>query len=466
MELADQVAGAMGQLRSMTRRKGIPPQDVEDVVSETVMRALEMADRFTGGNLYSWLATILHYVIKERWRMVGANRRSVDIDEGESDPVIGLALSVAPAQGGALALADVLIAMDRLPPRDRDVLERVGVHGMSCGAYGAARGLACGTVRSRLSRARAALAVELERLPNRRLRTMTRATDDKRRGRKQSAPERRRTAPALSQCSPAPRRHPPTMPGGTGDHCSTPAGQNRIMGPGNRGRSDPQNRGTGGKAEHGGLGNTAAQRGGGPAPAPRAPQDKVVAANKDPGTCQGQATSLRAATPGGSGAPEDAVSEAVRGGAAKQTSATAVGTEPTEAGAERRSGPAVGTDHARRPATTAVGAGDSAAPRGPASPAADPRAPRAVIAAAMLGTPDARDQQPAIKGSAPTGKQSSPSRHPEGTSQDSIGRAHDGRDLPYPATVPAAIAANSGMELPASLRTAAADGRAPVDAGG
>jgi RNA polymerase sigma-70 factor, ECF subfamily len=133
--------------------------DAMDVLQETFLRAYRTFDSFTlGTNAKAWLFKIL--------RSVSANRRR---DRHRRPPV--LSLEETEERFGPLALAapptrepdheEVGHALNRLPEEHRLVVQLVDVEGLTYEE--AADVLACpvGTVRSRLSRARRALFVEL-----------------------------------------------------------------------------------------------------------------------------------------------------------------------------------------------------------------------------------------------------------------------------------------------------------------
>ncbi len=131
-------------------------QTAEDLVNDTVLRALRKQDLYTmGTNLKAWLFTIMRNIHVNNLR-AGQRNRLVQID----DDLLPNLASVAPGQEHALVLKELFRAMDGLNPDQREVL--LLVVGQDFSYEDAARICHCpiGTIRSRLARARR----ELERM--------------------------------------------------------------------------------------------------------------------------------------------------------------------------------------------------------------------------------------------------------------------------------------------------------------
>lgn len=127
------------------------PDRADDLVQDTILRAWGHFDSFTpGSNLRGWLFTILRngYYSDLRKR-----RREVADPEG----AFVARLAIGPAHDGALAMNEFLAAFSELSPEHREVLTLVGALGFSYEEAAAATTLAIGTVKSRVSRARAIL---------------------------------------------------------------------------------------------------------------------------------------------------------------------------------------------------------------------------------------------------------------------------------------------------------------------
>ena len=138
--------------------------DAEDLVQDCVARALERSHLFTPGtNLRAWLMTILHN------QFISGKRRGHRVTAQLPADWPDHALSTPPSQLMGLELRAVGEAFARLPREQRRVILLVCVQGLKYEEAAERLGVAVGTVRSRLSRARAALAVALDMSP---------ATDD------------------------------------------------------------------------------------------------------------------------------------------------------------------------------------------------------------------------------------------------------------------------------------------------
>jgi RNA polymerase sigma-70 factor, ECF subfamily len=127
------------------------PDRAEDLVQDTVVNAWSHFGSFApGSNLRGWLFTILRngYYSDLRKR-----RREV----ADPDGLFVARLAVAPAHDGNLALGEFQRAFARLTPEHRQVLTLVGAMGYSYEEAAAATTLSVGTVKSRVSRARANL---------------------------------------------------------------------------------------------------------------------------------------------------------------------------------------------------------------------------------------------------------------------------------------------------------------------
>ena len=120
----------------------------DDLVQEAIVRGLSHLDSFTPGtNLQAWLFTILRNQFHTSFR-----RRKREVED--PDGVMAGMLSTPPEQHGRLDFEDFRTALTRLSVEQREVLLLVGAEGLSYEE--AAR--VCGTIKSRMNRARARLA--------------------------------------------------------------------------------------------------------------------------------------------------------------------------------------------------------------------------------------------------------------------------------------------------------------------
>ncbi|WP_185984353.1 sigma-70 family RNA polymerase sigma factor [Aureimonas mangrovi] len=146
------VVGLLGPLRRYALSLTRDPQDAEDLVHDALVRAIERQDRFRkGGNLRSWLMSILHNRFIDEARRKRADRaRDAAIDLHAEAAVSG-------GQDEATRLADVRRSFMMLPDEQRAALHLVTVEGLSYNEAADALGIPVGTLVSRLSRARARL---------------------------------------------------------------------------------------------------------------------------------------------------------------------------------------------------------------------------------------------------------------------------------------------------------------------
>lgn len=130
--------------------------DGDDLLQSALAKALTSQEQWQPGTrLDSWLYSI----IQNHWIDTVRARRTRGVSVSLED-----ALNVSKDDGisaveSSMALAKMKTALDRLPDDQRAVLIMVGIEGMSYAATAETLGIPIGTVMSRLSRARAALAL-------------------------------------------------------------------------------------------------------------------------------------------------------------------------------------------------------------------------------------------------------------------------------------------------------------------
>jgi RNA polymerase sigma-70 factor (ECF subfamily) len=134
------------------------PSDAEDLVQETYVRALGAAHQFEAGtNLKAWLFRILrnlHLDVHRKQANDPADRLADPNDPEESDRPLPSERSLE--QFRALVAEDVAHAVRSLPEPMRSVV-LLDLEGLSEREISDVLGCALGTVKSRLSRARAEL---------------------------------------------------------------------------------------------------------------------------------------------------------------------------------------------------------------------------------------------------------------------------------------------------------------------
>jgi RNA polymerase sigma-70 factor (ECF subfamily) len=146
-KFAAAVAAEVPRLRRFARVLMRPAEAADDLVQETVLRAIAARHQFAvGSNLRAWLYVILRNARNAELRRL----RGISLDE---EPVIG----ISGGQEERQQMRDVAAAFLRLPPQQREVLWLVVVEGVDYAEAARMLGVPLGTVRSRLSRARGAL---------------------------------------------------------------------------------------------------------------------------------------------------------------------------------------------------------------------------------------------------------------------------------------------------------------------
>ncbi len=124
----------------------------DDLVQDTLLKAWSHSGSFMEGtNIRAWLFTILRNTYYSMYRKRG---REVQ----DTDGIYSSRIAVPADQDGALDLADLRIALGKLPEEQREVLIMVGATGLSYEEAAVVCGVAVGTVKSRVNRGRNRLA--------------------------------------------------------------------------------------------------------------------------------------------------------------------------------------------------------------------------------------------------------------------------------------------------------------------
>lgn len=146
-------------LRAFSRSLCRAGVDADDLVQETLVRALANLDQYTPGTkLKAWLFTIMHNIFYTSIRRYNRECPGV-IDDVASG--IGMQRTTPPSQEWYIASMDVHRAINDLPASHREALVLIAILGTSYDD--AARICKCevGTIKSRLNRARRALSRSL-----------------------------------------------------------------------------------------------------------------------------------------------------------------------------------------------------------------------------------------------------------------------------------------------------------------
>lgn len=130
--------------------------NTNDLVQETLLRALENQDQFqNGSNLKGWLFKIMRNIYLNDYKRK-TKFRSVDVDD--------CTLSNTPDQEEIVRFHEVQNAFETLPLQERKILYLAGVEGLSYDEIATNMNIKAGTVKSRLNRARHDLQVKSQQL--------------------------------------------------------------------------------------------------------------------------------------------------------------------------------------------------------------------------------------------------------------------------------------------------------------
>lgn len=161
MAVRDDIVELIPSLRAyawvLTRRH----EDVDDLVQDTLLKAIAKIDSFQPGtNLRAWLVTIMRNTFLNN---IAKSKRS---RTGDEDCISGT-LSTPATQEWHVRGGEMMRAVARLPLHYREMLILVVMLGESYESAAEIFGVRMGTVKSRVNRARAMVAEDLQaRAPN------------------------------------------------------------------------------------------------------------------------------------------------------------------------------------------------------------------------------------------------------------------------------------------------------------
>lgn len=156
MDPRDELVTHLGVLRAFAMTLTRNPSTADDLVQDTVVKAWKNIDNFeVGTNMRAWLYTILRNTFYSNYRK---RRREVQDSEG----AFAASLAVKPDHDGRLALDDFMSAFNQLPDEQREALTLVGASGFAYHEAAGMCGVATGTMKSRVNRARTRLAELLD----------------------------------------------------------------------------------------------------------------------------------------------------------------------------------------------------------------------------------------------------------------------------------------------------------------
>lgn len=151
----DEIVELIPALRAFARTFYYDTNDADDLVQETLTKAIARIHQFTPGtNMKSWLFTIMRNTFYTKIRV---QKRETP---GSAD-CASLRVAVDSTQEWSMKGKELSRALHRLSPLQREVLVLIGVMGVSYEDAAVILGCAIGTVKSRLNRARWKLLQEL-----------------------------------------------------------------------------------------------------------------------------------------------------------------------------------------------------------------------------------------------------------------------------------------------------------------
>ena len=147
----DSVEAMIPALRRYARALTRDADAADDLVQDTLVRALRSERLFLGGDVRSWLYTILTNLNKNRRRSLARRPQFTQLTENNPD-----------ASGTKAEGRDIERALATLVEEQRSVLLLVMLEGMSYREVADIQGVPIGTVMSRLARARAHVRASIE----------------------------------------------------------------------------------------------------------------------------------------------------------------------------------------------------------------------------------------------------------------------------------------------------------------
>lgn len=152
---ASEIDAERPYLLARARRLALSPADADDLVQDTIVKALPALGRVTtGSHLRAWLLTILRRVHVDRLRRVARQPEAISIEDVTDRLVADAPVS---EQVDTSRVDDIRSALHQLPTSFREVLVLHDLEGRSYREIAHALDLPLATVGTRLSRARVKL---------------------------------------------------------------------------------------------------------------------------------------------------------------------------------------------------------------------------------------------------------------------------------------------------------------------
>jgi RNA polymerase sigma-70 factor, ECF subfamily len=146
------VEATIPALRRYARALTRDPEIADDLVQDTLVRALRSEHLFHGGDVRSWLYTILTNLNRNRLRSLARRPALSPIDDNDAPDQAG------PEAGGR----DIERALATLAEEQRAALLLVVLEGLTYREVAEVQGVPIGTVMSRLARARVQIKTYLD----------------------------------------------------------------------------------------------------------------------------------------------------------------------------------------------------------------------------------------------------------------------------------------------------------------
>ncbi len=148
-----QLLNVIPDLRAFARFLAGNPTEADDLVQDTIVRALNAYEHFDlNTNIKAWTFTILRNIRINSYR----KRRFEELDEATM-----ATMSAHANQEDSIELKEVLKALETLPAAQREVITLVRAGGLSYEEAAEIMGCKLGTIKSRVNRADAALRAAL-----------------------------------------------------------------------------------------------------------------------------------------------------------------------------------------------------------------------------------------------------------------------------------------------------------------
>jgi RNA polymerase sigma-70 factor (ECF subfamily) len=148
----EDIQAAIPALRRYARALTHEREAADDLVQDTLVRALRSERLFHGGEIRNWLFTILINLNRNRLRTLSRRPQHAPLEDADVSDLAG------PETGGR----DLARALASLGDDQRATLLLAMLEGLSYREVAAVHGVAIGTVMSRLARARAQIRAYLE----------------------------------------------------------------------------------------------------------------------------------------------------------------------------------------------------------------------------------------------------------------------------------------------------------------